>query len=335
MPHARRIVFTGKDQVELAEEEIPDPGPGEVLIKATRTLISTGTEGICLGRLFDPGTHWDKWVQYPFHAGYSFAGRVAAVGSDVQGVSVGDRVGTRSGHQEWTVLRPAGLFPIPEGVTDEEATWLALGATVQTSIRHVAPQLGEAVVIVGLGLLGQLVTQYMRLMGARQIIAVDRWPERVDVALAHGATHGVPLPVQDARDEVMRLTGMGAEIVYDVTGNPEVLEHALPLVRTLGRLGLLGDTGTPSRQRLTSDVVPRGLRIVGAHDSSAPPVATLQAPWTHQALVQLFYSYLARGEMRVSDLVTHRFRPEQAKEAYHLLQTGRRKAMGVIFDWDS
>ena len=77
------IVFTGVNQVEVRPEPMHEPGPDEVLAEGGKTLISTGTKSICLGRLFELGTHWDKWVQYPFAPGYSLVGRVVAVGDKV------------------------------------------------------------------------------------------------------------------------------------------------------------------------------------------------------------------------------------------------------------
>ena len=78
-----RIVFTGPSQLEVQDAPLHAAGPGEVLVEATRTLISTGTEMICFQRKFAPGTHWDNWVKYPFYPGYSMAGRVVAVGPGV------------------------------------------------------------------------------------------------------------------------------------------------------------------------------------------------------------------------------------------------------------
>ena len=72
------IVFTAKEQVEFVQEPVRDPGSGEVLLRARKTLISTGTESICLSRLFEPGSHWDRWVTYPFFPGYLLCGEVVA-----------------------------------------------------------------------------------------------------------------------------------------------------------------------------------------------------------------------------------------------------------------
>ena len=127
-------------------------------------------------------------------------------------------------------------------------------------------------------------------------------------------------------------SGWGADVVYEVTGHAAVLA-TLPLVRRFGTLILLGDTGTPSLQALTSDVVTRGVHIVGAHDAHAAGVATDRDPWTSRAMEELFLSYLARQQIRTADLVTHRFRPEDAAEAYGVLTANSSEAVGIMFTW--
>ena len=331
---SHNIVFTGKDQVEVYTEPVREPGPGEVLIQATKTLISTGTESICLSRLFEPGSYWDSWVKYPFYPGYSMVGQVVAVGSGVEGIHEGERFALRAPHKEYVTAPTRELYPVPDGVSDEEAPWLGLAQIVQNGVRRTEHRLGDAVVIIGLGLLGQLVVQYVRLLGARQVIAVDIAERRLAMAREHGATVILAMGAQEAREHILKLTeGTGADVVYDVTGAAPVFSIALTLLRRFGRLVLLGDTGTPSEQRLTGDVITKALTIVGTHDSNPPLVSTDYAYWSKQRMVELFFTYLLRGDMRVSDLVTHRFSPLDAAEAYRLLREERMTVMGVLFDW--
>src|SRR3954468_17005054 len=104
----RSIIFTGKNQVQVIEEEpLGALGPGDIRVQTTRTLISTGTEGIVLGRKFSPGTHYDTWVKYPFRPGYSHVGSVSAVGEGVSEFRAGDRVATRGGHSSEVVVKAA------------------------------------------------------------------------------------------------------------------------------------------------------------------------------------------------------------------------------------
>jgi len=331
---SHNIVFTGKDQVEFRKEAVRDPGSGEVMLKARKTLISTGTESICLSRLFEPGSHWDRWVTYPFYPGYLMVAEVVAVGKDIDHIHEGDRFGVRRPHCEFVTVSISDLYPLPDGITDEDAPWFGLATIVQNGVRRAEHQLGEVVVVIGLGLLGQLTVQYTRLLGARQIIAVDISRPRLEMAQAHGATVILLTGVEKARESIVDITeGAGADVVYDVTGSPRVLASALTLLRRFGRLVLLGDTGSPSTQYLTGDVVTKGLSIIGAHDSNPPAQSTDHAYWSHRRMADLFYTYVLRGDMRVSDLITHRYSPADAPEAYRMLREERATAMGVLFDW--
>jgi len=332
---SRNIVYTGKDQVEVWEESVRDPGPDELLVQATKSLISTGTEIISLSRLFDPGTHWDAWIKYPFRPGYSLVGRVIAVGKHVSNVCEGQRIALRYAHQQYTIVpTTADIYHIPDGTVDEDAAWFHLATIVQIGIRRAEHRLGDTVAVVGLGLLGQLVVQYARLQGARQVIAIDVAEPRLRWAQEHGATSVLALGVEQARNDVLRLTkGEGVNVVYDVTGAAAVFPHALRLLRSFGRLVLLGDTGSPAAQQLTKDAILKGLTIVGAHDSLAEFPSSEIAYWNNLRQGELFFDYLQRGDMRVHDLITHRYSPLDAPEAYRMLREKRANSMGVIFDW--
>ena len=329
-----RIAFTGAHQLELQHENVAAPAANQLLVQTRKTLISTGTESIIFTRNFGPGTHWDNWVKYPFYPGYLSAGEVVEVGADLTDWKIGDRVASRSNHRQFHLQNPHDVLRIPDGVADEDAAWFGLGTITQNGVRKAHHQLGDTVVIIGLGLLGQLVTQYARINGASQVIAIDTAPMRLEMATAHGATHALQMGVAEARERVFELTeGFGADVVYDVTGHPDVLSPALGLARRFGTLILLGDTGTPSQQRLSSDVISRGVQIKGAHDVDPPPARTDWTRWTKSDMARLFFTYLERGQMRVNDLVTHRYSPTQALEAFTTLQERRAEAMGVVFDW--
>jgi 2-desacetyl-2-hydroxyethyl bacteriochlorophyllide A dehydrogenase len=336
----RTIVFTGKEQLELVREPLREPHAGELLVATTRSVISTGTEGIVFTRRFAPGTHWDNWVKYPFRPGYLSAGRVIAVGDGVTGWNVGDRVASRGGHSSHAYLKVAAtpgvaqFARIPDNVSDEDAAWMGLGKIVQVGVRAAEHTMGDAVAVVGLGLLGQLVVQYCRLMGAGEVIAIDTAPLRLEMAASHGATRTLRMTAAEALGPVTEITGgRRADVVYDVTGHHAVFATALPLARRFGTVVVLGDTGSPQQQTLTSDVITRGLRIVGAHDGHPPTEPSDHVRWTHGLMGELFLTYLSRGQIRLNDLATHRYKPEQAAECYAMLHRERDRAMGVVFEW--
>jgi 2-desacetyl-2-hydroxyethyl bacteriochlorophyllide A dehydrogenase len=328
------IAFTGANQVELHDLPVPAPAADEVLIESRRTLISTGTELTCLGRRFEPGSHWDQWVKYPFYTGYSNAGVVVKTGSTVTRFKPGDRVASRAGHRRFVVAREAELVATPEGVSDDEAVWFGIACIVQNGIRRAEHTLGDNVVVIGLGLLGQLAVQFARLSGAREIIAIDTAPRRLEFARAHGATVLLQKSAADVRADILAATGGRlADVVYDITGHPAVLAPALTLARDLGKVVLLGDAGSPAQQHITGDLISRGLRLIGAHDNNPPKTANDHAWWTRNHMADLFMTYLARRQMRVDDMITHRFKPSDAPAAYARLTEDRATAMAVVFEW--
>ncbi|MGQ9501658.1 MAG: zinc-binding dehydrogenase [Anaerolineae bacterium] len=334
MMQSKYLVFPAPNKVDVRQEEVTPPKPGEVLCAAQKSLISIGTELYCLRGIFDPGTNWSKWVRYPFRPGYSMAARVVAVGEGVTMLREGDRVAAWVPHQKYFTATPQELHPIPDGVSDAEATWMALATTTQLGVRRAGHVLGERVGVVGLGLLGQLVVQYLVLSGARQIIAIDPVTRRLEMARAHGATHMLQLSVAEALQPIKELTdGRMLDVVYDITGHPEVLAQSLPLVHKLGRIILLGDTPTPTQQHLGPGVVSESLAILGIHGSMTPEHPSEFYPWTRHEVIALFFDYLLQGRIRVDDLITHTYAPSEAPTVYAKLQRDRSRFMGVIFDW--
>lgn len=331
-----KIVFTDKEKAELQREPLRSLSDDEMLVRTTCTLISTGTETISYGRRFAPGTHWDRWVKYPFNTGYSHTGVVEAVGQNVKQFKPGDRVASTHHHTQYVVGAPSTFFAIPNGVSDRDAAWLTLSYIVQNGVRRAQHVMGEDVVIVGLGPLGQLALQFVRQLGARVIVAVDPDASRLEMAKAHGATHTLNVDVNTAVEPVKELTqGRLADAVYDMTGNDKVFAAAQQLLRRFGKLVLIGDTGTPAGQFLTGEVIRKSLQIVASHATNTPPAETDWSHWTRANMIQLFYSYLLDGRMKVSDLNTHQFSPVNCQEAYQKLLHTRAGTMGCHFDWSN
>ncbi len=90
---------------------------------------------------------------------------------------------------------------------------------------------------------------------------------------------------------------------------------------------LLGDTGYPSRQTLTSNVMTRGLTIVATHDHHD------RGGWTQRRIDALFFQKVRAGAFPLERLITHEFRPEQCDGAYQLATAERERAVGILFDW--
>jgi len=327
------IVFTGPRQVELVETEVPEPGPKELTIQTLVTLMSIGTEVICYRGESDPGTHWHGWVKYPFYPGYSCVGQVIKMGEEVTDFSEGDRIYCSSSHRQLTNIpaEASNLVKVSDEISDAEAAWCTLATITQTGVRQAEPVMGDTAAVIGLGPLGQLITQYLRVMGLREVLVIDQIQARLDIALKHGATAAFCGSAADAEEFVLKHTdGMLADIVFDVTGYYAVFPMVLPLARRFGKVILQGDSPHPSKQHLTHDVLTRQLQVIGTHNQNLPPQ---YAHWTTKRQAELFLLYVQRKQMQVANLITHRFAPAQAAEVYARLERERGSAVGVIFDW--
>ena len=325
------IVFTDKERVEVRREPAPEAPPGGLLVRSRTSLISTGTECICYRGDMDAGSHWAGWVRHPFYPGYSNVGEVVAVGAGAEGFDIRDRVFSSSSHRQYTAVG-GGAVKIPDGVSDASAAWSKLATIAQTGVRRAELQMGVRVAVIGAGPIGQLLTQYVRLMGAAEVIVIDTVQSRLDVAQDHGATGVFTGSAADAAPFIEEHTGGAlADVVFDATGHHAVFPLALKLVRRFGTLMLIGDSPHPSKQVLTADVITRQISIRGTHNESLPP--HLEG-WDGRRQIELFHAYVQRGQMKVDDLITSRHAPQEAPDVYARLLEGRAETIGVVFDWD-
>lgn len=327
---SRRLVFNGKQQVQIESCELPAPGPGEVLVRCQRSLMSTGTENIVFNRLFDPGTHWDNWVKYPFYPGYAAAGIIDATGEGVSSLRPGDRVVCRAGHGAHAVLGAPDCYPVPEGISPDSAVWFALAKIAFHGAVAAGYRLGDSALVIGAGPIGQMSLRWARASGARAVIVVDPVPDRREISLAGGASAYFSVPANEARDAVIAANGDKLpEIVIDSTGHPAAFSAALGLAASGGKVILLGDTGQPGKQALTGDVITKGLSVVGAHDARPIP------GWDQASITAFFFRLALDGRFSIEGLNSHVFSPDQCEEAYATANRDRAKTMGILFRWEA
>lgn len=323
----RRVAFTGKGEVTV-EDFTPDQvKAGQVRAQGICSLMSTGTETIVLHRKFEPDTHWDDWVKYPFYPGYAFVGEVTECGPDVEDLKPGQLIASRGGHATSHILDANSCKPIPDGITPKQACWFALGKIAFMSAKAAKYFLGDKVLIIGGGPVGQMALRWAVAAGAQSVVMVDMVPYRLERAKKGGATAVIDRPAGEAEDEITKaFGGEPPEIVVDSTGIAAVFSDALKLCAPRGRVIVLGDTGTPSEQHLTSDVIARGLTITGAHDGHETD------RWNEARICQLFFKLVGSGAINLEGMNSHSFSLNKAEEAYNLVETDRSSTMGIQFD---
>jgi 2-desacetyl-2-hydroxyethyl bacteriochlorophyllide A dehydrogenase len=330
------VVITEPRTIEIQEEDLADPGNGEVLVQATRSLISTGTEMTAYtGDFPRDKSAWANYVKYPFKTGYSHVGRVVKLGPDVKGIEVGDRVFDHGHHASLVVQQAARVVKLPDGVPDEQAALASISNVALNGVRIAGIALGEVVVVVGLGIVGQMAIRYARLNGAYPLIAMDVSDERLSTARSAGATHLLNPQQQDPLEVINGIThGRKADVVFEVTGNPSVISSLPPLLHRAGRLILLGSPRGKTTIDFHDEVHTFGLRIIGAHASSHPLVETPFNQWTQTRNSELYLELLRAGLIHTADLITHRFPWHEAAKVYRSLMEDRTPTLGVILNWE-
>jgi 2-desacetyl-2-hydroxyethyl bacteriochlorophyllide A dehydrogenase len=332
---SRQVVFAAPRQVELREVRLPPPGPGQVLVRTRCTLISTGTELTALTGDFPPNSAWSRYIQYPWTAGYSHVGEVEAVGEEVEGVSLGELLTSHAPHAEGALVTVARAERVPPAVSPEEASFLPLAQITLNGVRQGEVALGEAVVILGAGLIGQLTARFCRLAGAGPILLVDQSRERLAYAQGEGLVL-VQATADAAIEEAVRgrTRDRKADVVFEASGNPALVPLALRLARRKGRVVILGSPRGPVSLDLHDEVHTLGLRIIGAHNSTHAPVETPDSPWTLHRHAELFFDMLADRRLDVASLITHRYPGDEAPDAFAMLLEDRTRAMGVVLQWN-
>lgn len=332
---ANSVFFTEPRKAQIREEDIGDVGPDDVAVETVLTLISTGTEMTGYTGDFPKTSVWAKYVKYPFRPGYSSVAKVIEVGERAKGFSCGDLVFSWAPHSTHAMVGANRATKIPKGITPAQAVFGTLGQIALNGVRLGEVVLGDSVIVAGVGPVGQLSLQCARLSGACPLVALDLSPQRLEIALSHGADAVIDAGQEDPIDAVSSITGERmADVVYDVTGNPRFTPTGLKLLKRRGRFVILGSPRGPVEIDFHNEVHSLGLRIIGAHNSMHSPIETHFNQWTLDRDIGLFFELIRSGRMAVDDLVSHRFRWEDAPEAYELLDGKRETTMGVILEWE-
>lgn len=324
-----RIIFPEKGKVALEPFELPALEHGDVRVRTQYSLMSIGTETIILHQRYDPDTHFAKIFSFPqLKTGVQAVGEIEEVGSKVRSLEVGERIFMRMAHGSHQVLPESACSPVPADISPKNACWCGLAKTAFRAAFAGPFEPGGSVLIIGAGPVGQMAIRWAKTNDVATIAVVDLSEFRLDHATRGGATTVMQGDVADHIEQIRSICGNdGPPIIVDTTGNPEVFRHALAATPMFGKVILLGDTGYPARQCLTSDVMAKGLTVQAVHDSHD------LGGWTQHRIDEEFFACVADGRFDLSGLITHEFSPEDCAAAYSLADEQRDNVMGILYDW--
>ena len=327
----------------LQNVPVPAIGPSDVLIRVEKA-------GVC-------GTDhhiyaWDKWAQNRIHpslvVGHEFMGTVAAVGSAVRMVSVGDRV-SAEGHiadgtcflcrtgeahicervkiigvdrdgafADYIAMPEVNVWKLDPAIPDEfAAIFDPLGNAVHTVMA--AGVSTKSVVITGVGSIGLMAIPVARAAGAAAVYAVDVNPAKLELARKLGADEVFSATDPNLVDEILKRTnGDGVDVLLEMSGSGQAIDSGLRMVRNGGRAALLGIPSDNVNINLAERIIFKGLTVLGINGRRM-----FETWYETQALVK-------SGRVDLRPIITHVLPFEQFDRAFELMKNG--EAAKIVLD---
>jgi threonine dehydrogenase-like Zn-dependent dehydrogenase len=291
---------------------VPD---GHVLIKNEASAISAGTElAVFTGIhqwLNDPTRTWPR---FPFVPGYSGVGRILALGAgvDAAAYAVGQRVIYPARHESHGLLnvaeRGALCLPIADHVSDKAASTIALMRFPFSALVQAREMLGQCVVVLGAGMIGQLAMRLFNAAGAHPVIAVDGVVARREMAEElSGAVASFDPADPDLKARLRALNhGQLPDIVVEATGNPQAVKLAMNIVADGGKAIMVGSPrGIAGDVDFYWDLHGRSIQLIGAHGSAIGFDPREKFPFVLSRAMRTLIHFVESGKVKVDDLVSH------------------------------
>ncbi|MGO8854788.1 MAG: L-threonine 3-dehydrogenase [Steroidobacteraceae bacterium] len=339
-----KALVKAKAQKGIWLQEIPEPtyGPNDVLIRIKKTAIC-GTDMHIW--------HWDEWarrtIKVPMAVGHEYAGEIVSLGSEVQGLAVGDRVSgeghvtcghcrnCRAGRRhlcrntvgigvnrpgcfaEYLALPASNVFKLSPTITDETAAILdPFGNATHTALSF--DLVGEDVLITGAGPIGIMAVAIARFVGARHVVITDVNPYRLSIARKIGATLALDVRTESL-DGALKTLQMdeGFDVGLEMSGVPSAFRELLRTMNHGGHVALLGIM--PENTVINWDeVIFKGLVMKGVYGRE------MFETWYKMA------SMLQSG-LNLSPVITHRLPIEEFDYGFEAMASGQTGK--VILDW--
>ena len=297
----RIAVLTEPGRFELADEPVPEIGRDEVLLKVAAC-------GVCASEL-DMFNGLAGHADYPWHPGHEVSGVVEAAGPGVAGLAPGDPVAAwvmTRGYADYVAVKAEYCFPAGDIPLE-----LALGEPLACAVNAVEladVSLGDDVLVIGAGFMGNLVHKLVALRGPRRVIVADTRPDALKLAESLGAARVVDVTRESLVDVVNETTeGAGVDVAFEVTGVQAALDVLGSVTRMSGTVAIVGYHQGAPRSIPLAEWNWKAFRIANAHFRELSTI--LGGMRTGMRL-------LTSGRISLQDLVTHSFELEDIERAF-------------------
>ncbi|MBV6402782.1 MAG: L-threonine 3-dehydrogenase [Anaerolineales bacterium] len=363
-------IKTGKATIE--DVPMPTPREGQALVKVATSLVSAGTERMVVEfaekslvgkarsrpdlvkQVLDKARREGvvntmqaafNRLDQPMALGYSSAGTIVALGKNMRGIKVGQRVACAGGgfavHAEYNVVPRNLLTPLPKNVDFESAAFTTLGAIALHGFRLAEPQLGENVAVIGLGLLGLLTIQIASAAGCN-VLGIDLDPKRIALASSLGLEAVSRQRAESTSQLFTANRGFDVVLICADTPSNDPVELAGIIARDRARVVATGAVGLTLPRKIYYE---KELSFInsrsygpGRYDSNYEengqdyPLGYIR--WTEGRNFEAVVDLMESGKLKVKPLITHRFPIEKATQAYDVI-TGKKKEsfLGVVLTY--
>jgi 2-desacetyl-2-hydroxyethyl bacteriochlorophyllide A dehydrogenase len=331
---AHALICDEQQRFTLEEVRLKNPAPDQAAIRTVFSGVSIGTEFALIRNKI-------SWGPYPLCTGYQGTGIVEAVGAEVQGLEVGDRVyfrgndhmervdgqriscvaGTHCSHVVRKVGGSHGVAKLPPGAGMDVAAHFVMPAVGLAGVDMANPRMGDKVLVYGAGLIGLGVIAACAHRGC-EVIAVDLNERQLDLARRMGADHLINGRTSDVEAALRRIAPDGADVVFESTGLPQCLDAAITLCRTEGSFVWQGNYGE----------APVSLHFLPAHGRRLRMFFPCDDGWApcRRAVIK----NMTTGALRWEECITHRITSQQAPDLFARINRGHEPdIVGVIIQW--
>jgi threonine dehydrogenase-like Zn-dependent dehydrogenase/predicted dehydrogenase len=359
-------IFIKKGKIILKDCPIPEPGDGEVLVKLFYSTISSGTElaGIqgskssLLKKIINKPSKVFKQIiklglkksfnfikaknQFFMPTGYSASGEIVKLGKNIINFKLGDRVacaGSNSAfHAEYIKVPENLCVQVPNSLDYNYASTLALGSISLQGVRRSKPTLGEIFIVVGLGVIGQITVQILKINGCR-VIAVDPDLNRLTLAKNNGADYCFEnLNIQNKIDFISHSNGVDAVIITASSKSDHIISQSFSLCRKKARIVIVGDVGLNLRRE---DFYEKEIDILisssygpGRYDRNYEkknidyPISYVR--WTEKRNMQEYLRLLDTKKINLQFILKNQYLFKNASSAYEDLFNNKKKLITVL-----
>lgn len=329
--------------MELREEVLPAPGADDVLVETICSAVSAGTEMLLYQGRFPRGLETDSVIsglrggfEYPMAYGYACVGVVRETGTQAD-KSLRDRfVFSFQPHTSHFVTPADSVYTIPDSLSRETACFLPNMETAVNLVQDGAPILGERVLVLGQGVVGLLTTSLLNEFPLHTLVTVDQLNLRCEMSQLEcqrskvSQCQTLSANAANFHEQAFSALEKGADLTFELSGNPSALNDAIALTRFSGRIVIGSWYGEkPAEIDLGGSFHRSRIKLISSQVSTISP--ELAARWDKFRRFDVAWKALER--IKPERWITHRFALDEAANAYRMLDESPQETLQVLFTY--